>query len=439
MPGIAGGAGRSGGVAGGGLGAGRSGRAPTAALPTAAVVPLVAVLAAVALVVGAEPGWRRPGSVARTARLSVVDGRLVPPPGHTADGPGGGPGAGSAVADALLRDEPPRRITLVLLGDGYTADRMWLFREQAERARRALMRIEPFRTYQHFFDVRRVEIVSPASGISDERRPRRQPVTPLRMHFWCGGTARLLCVDERAAAHYAGRVRGPRYLIAIADSNSYGGAGGTGVTTLAGGSPEAGRIIQHEMGHTVGNLGDEYDSAPPDADFPNLSAVGAAAMRAGRLKWWRWLGTRLPDGQVVGAYRGGNGLFRPTPDSVMRTLGGEYNPPSREAVIRAVYRQVGPLDAVLPPAGPVRGRPRLWVRPVPLEGGRQLEVRWRLDGHPFRPGAGDGTWCDTAGLLPARGRRAIVTATVRDTTRWVRDEAFRARWMTRTVTWTLSG
>ncbi|MFJ4185925.1 M64 family metallopeptidase [Kitasatospora sp. NPDC089509] len=348
--------------------------------------------------------------------------------------------AAAPTFDIRRTGDPANRITLVLLGDGYTADEQEVFRQQADKAWHSLMDIEPFRTYQGFFNIRRVEVVSPASGIAESEGRGRHPATPLGMHFWCEGTARLLCADEGATARYAGDGAGPQYLIALANSVEYGGAGGTGVTTLAGGSPDAGRIIQHEIGHTVGDLGDEYDSAPDDADYPNLSTLDADDMRRKQTKWWRWLGAVSPDGAgTVGAYRSANGLYRPTPDSVMRTLGSAYNLPSREAIIEALYRKVRPTDAPSPPPGEVTGRPRLDVRPLPLTGTRQLAVDWKVDGVPVTPPAPDGGWLDTAQLDLAPGRTATVTATVRDTTDWVRDEAFRDRYMTRSVSWTVTG
>ncbi|MDH6580152.1 hypothetical protein P3T29_005841 [Kitasatospora sp. MAP5-34] len=335
---------------------------------------------------------------------------------------------------------PTNRITLVLLGDGYTEDQQELFRQQADRAWRSLMDIEPFRSYQGFFNIRRVEVVSPVAGIAETENHSRKLNTPLGMHFWCEGTARLLCADESATARYAGEGEGPQYLIALANSSEYGGAGGTGVTTLAGGSPDAGRIIQHEIGHTVGDLGDEYDSAPGDSDYPNLAAVNADEMGRTHVKWWHWLGAQSPDGGgTVGAYRSANGVYRPTVDSVMRTLGGTYNLPSREAIIEQIYRRVSPMDAPVPAAGAVSGRPRLQVRPVALAGGRQLRVDWRVAGVPVEPQAPDRSWLDTDTLAVAPGQSVTVTATVRDTTDWVRDETFRDQRMTRTVTWTVKG
>ncbi|ROR43277.1 M64 family metallopeptidase [Kitasatospora cineracea] len=402
-----------------------------------------------------------PGPVMRSAAaLLLVAAAVLPaavelasPAPSTAIGPPPGPdrpappaarpdlrAPGAPSVDLRLTGDASNRITLVLLGDGYTAAQQQLFHEQADRAWRALLEIEPFRTYQGFFNIRRVDVASPVPGIAETESAGKSPATPLGMRFWCEGTARLLCADEEATARWAGQGDGPQYLIALANSTEYGGAGGTGVTTLSGGSPDAGRIIQHEIGHTIGTLGDEYDSAPNDPDYPNLSTVDAEDMLREKTKWWHWLGTQSPDGGgVIGAYRSANGLYRPTADSVMRTLGGSYNLPSREAIVEQLYRRVKPADPPEPAPGPVSGRPRLHVRPLALTGPRQLQIGWTLDGRPVDAGSADGTWLDTGALGLEPGGRHTVTATVRDTTDWVRDEGFRNQYMTRTESWTLTG
>ncbi|GLW68710.1 hypothetical protein Kpho02_10090 [Kitasatospora phosalacinea] len=390
-------------------------------LVAAAVLPAVVELASPApsTAIGPPPG----------------PDRALPPVSHPDLRPPGAPSV-----DLRLTGDASNRITLVLLGDGYTAAQQQLFHEQADRAWRALLEIEPFRTYQGFFNIRRVDVVSPVPGIAETESAGKSTATPLGMHFWCEGTARLLCADEQATARWAGQGDGPQYLIALANSTEYGGAGGTGVTTLAGGSPDAGRIIQHEIGHTVGTLGDEYDSAPNDPDYPNLSAVDAEEMLRERTKWWRWLGAESPDGGgTVGAYRSANGLYRPTADSVMRTLGSTYNLPSREAIVEQLYRRVKPTDDPEPAPGQVDGRPKLHVRPLALTGPRQLRVSWSLDGKPVEASSADGTWLDSGTLALEPGGKHTVTATVQDTTDWVRDEAFRNQYMTRTVNWTLTG
>ncbi|WP_052434096.1 M64 family metallopeptidase [Streptacidiphilus melanogenes] len=325
------------------------------------------------------------------------------------------------------------RITVVLIGDGYTPAELPRFRAQAAATWRAISSVEPFRSYARFFDVRRVDMVSPHSGIGHG--------SPLGMHFGCGGTPRLLCADDDAVEHWIGPAAGPRYVIALADSTDYGGAGGRGVTTLSAGAADAARIIEHEMGHTVGGLGDEYDSAPGgDADYPNLSDQGADAMVSAHVKWWRWLGAADPSGGVVGAYRSANGLYRPTRDSIMRTLGGVYNLPCREAIIESLYRKLRLLDGAdpAPQAGPVRAGGVLRVRPLLLPGGgRRLSVSWSVNGRPapWRALREGGLALDTGALGLHRHARVVVRAVVTDESSWVRDEAFRGTRMRGQAAW----
>ncbi|QMU73370.1 M64 family metallopeptidase [Streptacidiphilus sp. P02-A3a] len=357
--------------------------------------------------------------------LAAVAG-LAPPQAATAARRGGGPGLiGSR--SLVSNGDPARRISILLLGDGYTAAELPRYRAQAAAVWQALIQVEPFRSYQHFFDVTRLDLASPQSGIRSG--------SPLGMHFGCDGIARLLCADAQAIGRYTGGSGDGQYVVALANSGSYGGEGGDGMATLSAGSPNAAQIVQHEFGHSIGALGDEYDAAPADADYPNLATEDAATMRREQSKWWRWLGAADPTGGTVGAYPSGNGLYRPTRDSIMRTLGGVYNLPSREALIEAFYRQVRPVDRMDPGPGVV-SRPRtLRVFPVPLVGPRQLAVTWTIDGRRAPNPAVHGDRLDTSRLGLAAGRWAQVSATVEDTTPWLRDEAFRRDRMTETVSW----
>src|SRR5690606_22742466 len=73
---------------------------------------------------------------------------------------------------------------LVILGDGYTAAEMQTFRDDVDRNQNVQWATEPFRSYRNYFNVYRVEIESPVSGIScdpDDGNIRRN--TPLNLQF----------------------------------------------------------------------------------------------------------------------------------------------------------------------------------------------------------------------------------------------------------------
>jgi hypothetical protein len=117
----------------------------------------------------------------------------------------------------------------------------------------------------------------------------------------------------------------------------------------------------------------------------------------------------------------------------MRTLGRQFNDPDREAVLEGLYRKVKPIDSATPtPDTTVSRTSLLQVSPVPLHG-RAMHVSWSWDGVVMPTFDGKTTLDLSAYELPPG--RHTVAATVQDTTSWVRDEDFRKRWMTQSVSW----
>jgi hypothetical protein len=132
----------------------------------------------------------------------------------------------------------------------------------------------------------------------------------------------------------------------ITNSRAYGGSGGAHVW-VAGGNLQAGALFLHELGHTGGQLHDEYNYlvAPGDGGNlaagksflePNVDSTGAAAV-----KWTRILtpGVALPTSTcaggvgpaqagTVGTFEGAAhfscGAFRSMVDCRMRTLGQPF-------------------------------------------------------------------------------------------------------------------
>ena len=92
---------------------------------------------------------------------------------------------GSATVVPLQITGPPsERLNLVIMGDGYQAQELDEFRADVDRNLNVQWSIEPFRSYRHYFNVYRLEIVSQDSGIScdpDDGNVRRN--TPLRLNF----------------------------------------------------------------------------------------------------------------------------------------------------------------------------------------------------------------------------------------------------------------
>jgi hypothetical protein len=369
----------------------------------------------------------------------------------------------SAVAPALQLREAPfpsplpakqevenngpsgNRTTLVFVGDGYTSAQMPKFRDDVKKQWAALTKLEPYKTYRGFFNAWSVDLVSKVSGVSDDPKGVKRD-TPLNMHFWCHGIDRLLCVDDARAQKLGKEVPDADVVFAIANSATYGGAGGP-IITVAGDNNLASDITPHEAGHTLGKLADEYGGYgaaknPAEPDQVNVTAMTAAQLKQKQLKWWRWLGVTAPDGSKIDAYPGGNyydsGYNRPSKDSNMRTLGKPFDQPSAEQLIKSFYGYVRPIDSSTPDNGDAIYSPRRVEITTPGLAGPDFQIYWALDGKVLAQGSGQRS-LDLSKVTLAKGRWNGLTVTVRDTAAAVKDEAFRDSEMTESRSWWVWG
>jgi hypothetical protein len=372
--------------------------------------------------------------------------------------------AGANVTPLQVTGPSANRLDLVFLGDGYTAAQQGLFHEHAIAKWLAIRRTEPYQEYARYFNVWMVDVASNESGIDNDPYPGTLRDTALDGQFWCNGTERLLCVDQ-AKASAAATAAGPAdQIVVLANSTKYGGAGGA-LATSSGGNAAASLITVHELGHSLGGLADEYDyyyraglaeDSTQDVTIPapytvyageiqgepagpNITAAATPeALIAGKLKWWRWVGAPSPDGGKVGTFEGAGyyrkGMYRPSTDSLMHTLGtakggNPHNPPSAEEMVDHFYRKLKPVDGTSSKVTANGGR-ELTVRTLE-PATHALEVHWAIDGVELPAAAGRRTLV----LTPEQAASAsTVTATVSDTTSFVRNPAYLTTQLTQKVT-----
>lgn len=357
------------------------------------------------------------------------------------------------------------RFDLVFVGDGYASEQSGIanwtavppdgqltedatdFAKYERHVGAALFRLfdaQPFKRYKPIFRSYRVDVRSNDSGVSDDPYPGIPRDTAMDMRFWCDGVERLLCVNTVAAQQYADEAPYLDLIIAVANSSKYGGSGylGQNVITISGGSPTAYEVTAHEIGHVVGILADEYDvdefvewpgGEPSD---PNLSTFEAKDMIALNGKWASWIGNDIIgfDGPIS-TYEGGGfyqfGVYRPSPDSAMRTLGRPFNMIAVERLIVGIYTRVDPIDHASPPG--VIGQPNtvFTVEPIPVVGA-PLTIQWYLNDLPLSVPVANTLDLSQITLSPGTHQvRAVVT----DNTPYVRNQALRDQWLTQTRSW----
>ncbi len=353
---------------------------------------------------------------------------------------------GGAWASTSIWSSGPstNRVDVVLLGDGYTAAELGVYSNDADDVFDAFFGTGgeiPLRNYRNFFNVHRVDVISAESGV-DEPDLGIFRDTELDMYYNCGNVARLLCLSVSKA--YAAAASAPEtdQILALANSTRYGGAGypSQNLGTLAGANSSALDIALHEFGHSFGNLADEYDYGGPtqwpggEPSSINLTTFTTAELGAMQRKWHLWL-----DAANVDTFEGGGyselGIFRPTSNSLMRSLGRPFEQVNEEQIIMKIYQIVDIIDDATPPL-PAQGDYDQdteffldAVTPVP----DTLVYTWRVDGE-IVPGANLPTL--SLSQLNLGVGSFSVSVDVVDSTAKVRDETFRQSSMTGSRNWT---
>lgn len=328
------------------------------------------------------------------------------------------------------------KLDVVFVGDGYTASQQNAFHAAVRAKWKKMTAVEPYASYRNLFNVWAVDAVSHDSGVSGDPDQSVKRDTALGSGFFCEGVERLLCLDTAKVESYAAKAPAADLVVVLSNSTKYGGAGYNdvvskvgydGIATASADNEKSDQIAVHETGHSLGKLADEYEYAEygtytgTEPATSNISTLGSAQMADRRTKWYRWLGQTSPDGGTVGTYEGGGyypkGLFRPTDNSIMRSLGREFNSPGREAMIAGFYRHAKVLSSTRSTGTKVGRGERLTVLPASAS----TTVRWYVDGHEVTAARGKTSLTPRSLGVRADGRAHTVTVKAADRTSAVRD------------------
>ena len=323
------------------------------------------------------------------------------------------------------------RIGIVFVGDGYTAGEIATAYQQHTASFAAYLftggiLAEPFNRYAKFFNVYAVNVVSNQSG-ADDPEAGTQVDTALNARYrFDGVTDRLMSIDawlgEQALAEAIGgtTIRADIKLAAV-NAAKYGGAGGS-FSVYAGGNPFSHEIALHELAHSFAQLADEYSASGTGGGGgshytgPEPFEANVTTSAAGD-KWARWIGYQQEGIGTIGAFEGGRyfttGLYRPSMDSKMKSLGKPFDAIAREQFVLKFYSLVDPIDSATP-SGLLTDPGSLTVNVIDPA---LIKIRWSLAGSVLADGIVSSFAFETYNI--ASGTHAI-EALAYDPTDWVR-------------------
>ncbi|HKQ73662.1 MAG TPA: M64 family metallopeptidase [Blastocatellia bacterium] len=353
--------------------------------------------------------------------------------------------SGQTVVTLTNNGDPGNRVDLVIVSEGYTAGEMTKFANDVQNLITNFFIQEPYREYQRYFNVYRLEVASNESGADHpERRPPVVRDTAFDATYNCAGIQRLICVNSSRVDMVVAGVLGPAQrdlVVVLVNDPEYGGSGGA--VPVASTHNEVVELLLHEQGHGFGLLTDEYGGPPPPACNASMEPAAANATREtarAMIKWTAWIDDNTPLPTPTGAagtpglYEGASycdrGLFRPTFSSKMRTLGFPFEQINSEQIIRRIYNFVSPIESSSPTEGSFildRGATRSFSVTTSQPFTHALDVTWKVDG--VSKGSGPTFLLDTA---PLSSGNHTVEVVVRDTTAMVRSDPMEALMESRT-------
>lgn len=255
-------------------------------------------------------------------------------------------------------------IDIAIVAEGYRAEEMELFYEEAQRTCDAIFSHEPFGKNRASFNVVAVASPSTQSGVSIPRNNDWKE-TAVGSHFDTFYSDRYLTTSQTKRLHNWLLNIPYEHIIILTNAAVYGGGGIYNSYTIATSNKDSFRpVIVHEFGHSFGGLGDEY--AYNDAPSPYHPYTvepweqNITTLVNFESKWKDLLpaNASLPTPPIatgeerytqVGLYEGAGytekGIYRPTTDCRMRTNEApDFCPVCQRALERLIHFYTKPNE-----------------------------------------------------------------------------------------------
>lgn len=243
------------------------------------------------------------------------------------------------VTDLYIGGKSKEALDILFIPDGYSKKDKKKMKDDMERFASYITECSPFKEYGGRVNIRAIEGYSKESGITD-------PGMNMTKNTLLNSTYNVLDVDRYLMCLHVWRMNeiadDAPYdaIVIICNSKKYGGGGIYNFyATVNSDHDRSGYVIVHELGHSIGGLGDEYYTSEVSVrDYypegieplePNLTTLVDFDS-----KWKRLMGTNkipTPDteeySKTVGVFEGGgyvaNGVYRPYRSCTMKD--GIYN------------------------------------------------------------------------------------------------------------------
>ena len=249
--------------------------------------------------------------------------------------------------------DPSKKLDIVFLPEGYSENEKEKFHKDCQRVSEYLFEYTPFSELKNNFNIWGINAYSIDSGV-DIPGDSIWKSTNVNSSFYTFDSERyLMTTDMKSVRNYASNAPYDQIYI-LANTEKYGGGAIYNYYSItAVDHPSAKQVFVHEFGHGLAGLADEYGADATYNEFypldvepwePNVTTLINFESK------WKYLlpaDSEIPSSVVgkdqldIGVYEGAGyvskGVYRSTPNSIMRAFNSnEFNEVSKAAIKKII-------------------------------------------------------------------------------------------------------
>ncbi len=256
------------------------------------------------------------------------------------------------VYDVQVSGDPATKIDIVIIPEGYTATEMDRFKADCDKFAAGLFTFDPYTRNRDKFNIRAVLAPSAESG-TDIPAEKIWKNTILNSSFYTFDSERyLMTTDNQNVRNLAANAPYDQIYILVNTTKYGGGAIYNLYSSSVNSNASSAKIFVHEFGHGFAALADEYDDG--STSFNDMYPLNVEPWEPNittlvkfETKWKDMLPSSTPiptpseKSLALGVYEGAGyvakGVYRPSPDCLMRTFKGDkFCPVCEKAIQRMI-------------------------------------------------------------------------------------------------------